>query len=423
VRGHWRAVFVFLVAPTLLVTFMAASRAGVPPAAAAQVGAAQGGTSGDRWTPSATDDPADRGAPATATVEARRDRAVARASARPLITSLNPSAGKPGSKVTLRGKRFGAKRGIGYVKFGKLRCTRYVLWSGTKIICRVPASAAGSLSVQLKTAAGLSNRKSFRVTGAPTPIPSPTPLPGTLFQETDTHLRFLGAWTGLADTGCSGGTQKAVNSPGAVFVDFTGTQAHVIASKGPAYGIMKVTLDGVAQPAVDLYASAAKYQQSVFSKIGLADAAHRLVLEWTFTKNASATATTVNVDAVSVVGSLAQAPDLTDGLVGFWATTPEWTWVESYAFRADGTYTYLVQGLIGSTSGLLRQEGLYAAYQGQSSMLLLLFNRWERFTPSGGPDGSWYPIANGEWPYQIIPYSNGAKLNIANGWGADYWRQ
>ena len=81
-----------------------------------------------------------------------------------------------------------------------------------------------------------------------------------------------------------------MNGPGAVVIDFTGTQAYVVASKGPAYGIMSVTLDGAAQPNVDLYAATAKYQQVVFSKTGLTDAAHRLVIEWTNSKNAAASA-------------------------------------------------------------------------------------------------------------------------------------
>jgi hypothetical protein len=348
------------------------------------------------------------------------DRAAVRKGG-PLITKVSPGQGAVNAKVTIQGRRFGGKRGHSYVRFGKIKCARYVLWNSSRIVVRVPANASGTLAIQVKTAKGLSNGKTFRVTGSSAPSPTPTPAPGTSYQETDTHLRYLGAWAGVADQGCSGGTQKAVNGPGAVFIDFTGTQAHVIASKGPAYGVMKVTLDGAAQPNVDLYAGAASYQQIVFSKTGLTDAAHRLVIEWTNSKNAAASATTINLDALRIVGSLAQAPDFTDGLVGFWATTPEWNWVESYTFRADGTYTYLVQGMIGSTSGLLRQEGLYAAYQGQSGPVLLLFDRLERFTPSGGPDGAWYSVANGEWPYQITAYTNGKKLNISNGWGANYW--
>ena len=169
----------------------------------------------------------------------------------------------------------------------------------------------------------------------------------------------FGAWTSESNASCSGGTQRTVNAPGAAVIDFTGTQAYVVASKGPGYGTMSVTLDGAAQPNVDLSAATAKYQQVVFSKTGLTDAAHRLVIERAAGK--------INLDAVDVLGTLTQAPDFTGGLVGFWCTTPEYDWVESWKFRADGTYTYLVSN--GSTT--VREDGLYAAYQGASSKLLL----------------------------------------------------
>ncbi len=341
---------------------------------------------------------------------------VARVTRTPRITRLTPTRGKRTAKVTITGKRFGKKRGRSSVKFGKYKVTRYVRWSATRIVCRVPAKAAiGKVLVRVRTSKGASNAKPFTVTGAA------STLPGTLYQETDPRLRFLGAWTSVGNSSCSGGTQKSVNGPGAVIIDFTGTQVYVVASKGPAYGVLKVTLDGVAQPGADLYAAVAAYRQTVFSKTGLPDAAHRLVVEWSNSRNPAASGTTVDVDAVSVVGSLSQAPELTGGLVGFWATTPEWSWAESYTFRADGSYTYLLEGRLGSTYGLLRQEGLYAAYQGQGTMRLYLFGRLERFTPSGGPDGAWESLSSGEWSYRIINYTNGAKLNIDNGWGADYW--
>lgn len=231
-------------------------------------------------------------------------------------------------------------------------------------------------------------------TPTPTPTATPTALPGTAYQEDNGFLRYLGVWNPREkDPGCSGGWQMTVNGPGAVVIDFTGTQAYVVASKGPGYGTMSVTLDGDAQPNVDLGAATAKHQQVVFSKTtGLADAAHRLVIERAAGK--------INLDAVNILGTLTQAPDFTGGLVGFWCTTPEYYWVESWKFRADGTYTYLVSD--GSTT--VREDGLYAAYQGASSKLLLLFDRW-----SGGS------LSDVECSYWITPQSNGTWLHIDGG--------
>ena len=73
---------------------------------------------------------------------------------------------------------------------------------------------------------------------------------------------------------------------GSVTATFTGTAVSVVATKGPAYGKLGVTLDGVAQPAADLYhASTNLYQQKVFTKSGLANGGHTLKLAWTNTKN------------------------------------------------------------------------------------------------------------------------------------------
>ena len=183
----------------------------------------------------------------------------------------------------------------------------------------------------------------------------------------------------------------------------------MLATKGPAYGTMTMFLDGVQQPTIDLYAATARYRQAVFNKSGLSSAAHRLILGWANSKNASATARTINVDAVGVVGSLLQAPDMTGGLVGTWAFA-DYDWAESYTFRPNGTYTRVIQtNLNQGNDGMFVHNGVYAAYQGSSSWMLGLFYRTEKFTPEGGPDGNTVPLADIEYPYDI----NGTTLGIA----------
>ena len=80
------------------------------------------------------------------------------------VTKLSPTAAKRGAVITVTGKHFGAKQGAGLVRFGAKACTKYVSWTDTRIRCKVPAKAAfGSLKVTVKTAAGKSNAKTFRV--------------------------------------------------------------------------------------------------------------------------------------------------------------------------------------------------------------------------------------------------------------------
>jgi dihydroxyacetone kinase DhaKLM complex PTS-EIIA-like component DhaM len=83
---------------------------------------------------------------------------------KPAITKLTPTSGKRKATVTITGTGFGTTRGTGIVKFGAKKCSSYLFWSGTKIKCKVPATAVyGSLSVKVTTATGTSNGKSFRV--------------------------------------------------------------------------------------------------------------------------------------------------------------------------------------------------------------------------------------------------------------------
>jgi C1A family cysteine protease len=82
----------------------------------------------------------------------------------PTISALKPVAARRGATVTITGTGFGASRGTSVVKFGSKTCTRYVSWTDTGILCRVPADATyGAVRVAVMTVAGESNARSFTV--------------------------------------------------------------------------------------------------------------------------------------------------------------------------------------------------------------------------------------------------------------------
>ena len=56
----------------------------------------------------------------------------ARAAARPYVTRLSLTAAKPGARLTITGRGFGARRGKGSVLFGAYKSTKYVRWSATQ---------------------------------------------------------------------------------------------------------------------------------------------------------------------------------------------------------------------------------------------------------------------------------------------------
>jgi hypothetical protein len=82
----------------------------------------------------------------------------------PSVSKLTPTSGKRGAKVTLVGKGFGKKRGTGFVRFGSMKCAKYISWSATRITCLVPTKAKfGRVSIQMKNRAGTSARRTFKV--------------------------------------------------------------------------------------------------------------------------------------------------------------------------------------------------------------------------------------------------------------------
>jgi C1A family cysteine protease len=169
----------------------------------------------------------------------------------------------------------------------------------------------GAHTLKLEWASGTVNLDALDVTGTLTQAPLPT----VRAEETSPYLAWSSGWASASGSAYSGTTMRSRNSAGLVIGSFRGTGISLVATKGPSYGKIKVTVDGVAST-VDLYAAAAAYKVRVYSKTGLANAVHSLRVEWTGTKNALATSTTVNVDALDVQGALcAQRTEETSSLL------------------------------------------------------------------------------------------------------------
>lgn len=228
-------------------------------------------------------------------------------------------------------------------------------------------------------------------------------LTTNIYQESNSKLVYSGTWKLARTSKCMGGAMRTRNATGSVKAVFTGTAVSVFVTKGRAYGIMKVTLDGVARR-VNLYRSSTAYRQKVFSRTGLAAGPHTIMLQWTGTKSAAATSKTVNLDALAIGGTL----NVTGGLVGTWSFA-DYDWAESYTFRTNGTYTrVIVTDLNMGNDGMFVHKGQYATYQVSGTPMLGLFFRTEKFTPEGGPDGTPERLANIQYPYFI----NGTTLGI-----------
>jgi cell wall-associated NlpC family hydrolase len=121
-------------------------------------------------------------------------------------------------------------------------------------------------------------------------------------QETDWRLSWTGTWTNISNAAYSGGHIKRASAAGRMKATFTGTQGVVLASVGPSWGKARVRVDGGAAKTIDLYRSTASSRRSIFSTGSLPYGTHTITVEWTGARNAKATTTRINVDALKVAG-------------------------------------------------------------------------------------------------------------------------
>ena len=155
-------------------------------------------------------------------------------------------------------------------------------------------------------------------TPAPAPAPTPTPTPPaagtTLAPGTydDKALSFSSGWiyaaSGSGENKYSGSDYYSNTTGSTVTIKFKGTSVQVYGAKASWHGQMTTTLDGTASTSIDEYNTTRLDQVEIYSKSGLANAEHTLVLKVAGTKNATSTGTYVSVDKVVVSASTTPAP-------------------------------------------------------------------------------------------------------------------
>jgi type II secretory pathway pseudopilin PulG len=171
--------------------------------------------------------------------------------------------------------------------------------------------------------AGNCNANSWSTTPAPpavtvTPaatssvvIPEPAMIVrvwGNSFDDTNSALALTGTW--LRVTGQSGDfnstetTSSTLNSTATL--SFTGTSVQWIGTTGPNNGKATVSIDGGTATTVDTYSSTTNRQQLIYTKTGLTNASHTIVI--TVLHTSSHTGFLVSIDAINVPGSPALEP-------------------------------------------------------------------------------------------------------------------
>lgn len=194
----------------------------------------------------------------------------------------------------------------------------------------------------------------FDIAGIVTAADPAPPMPAK-YQQDDPRVTYLGAWsTGIVSL-ADGGSFATTSQPGAAaLVTFNGTGVNLVMRTTPWYGTAKVTLDpgtpGEETDTVDLFSGSVVWQASdLYTKTGLDDAQHTLVIECTGEKNGSSAGTSIALDALNITGSLGQSPGVTkidDKNYGYCTYFPD-----------------IVQGWSDSAWSRWDDSGYWAAYQ------------------------------------------------------------
>jgi hypothetical protein len=151
-------------------------------------------------------------------------------------------------------------------------------------------------------------------------------------------LSYGGVWTTALASGYSGGSIRFARGSGSGYTfKFSGTGADILALKGPTYGIANVILDGTTQT-VSFYSPTYKNAQPVWSKRNLAEGVHVVRVEWTGSKDASATGDNICIDAIDVLGGLQQAPAF-DIITRFQETDPMISFGGVWSTASNNSYS------------------------------------------------------------------------------------
>ena len=181
---------------------------------------------------------------------------------------------------------------------------------------------------------------------------APSPVSGyTRYEESSPFISYTGSWyTSLFNAIYSGGYEKYSPPPpwtgsgGDATFYFKGTDFMWLAPMNNVRGIAKITVDNGTPDFVDCY-SASNDVYVVNQVHGLANQQHKVVIEWTGTKNPSSTYALVSIDALDVKGAASSGASTITASAGSGgsisspgATAVPWNGSQSYTISTSPGY-------------------------------------------------------------------------------------
>jgi hypothetical protein len=149
------------------------------------------------------------------------------------------------------------------------------------------------------------------------------------YQQSDPRITYLDAWSYNSIGSASGGSFYSSGVTGAAaVVKFSGISIGLVATTGPLYGKALVSLDGGPAEYVDFYSAVTEYKKLVKEWTGLTSGSHTLTIKCAEGK--------INLDAVDITGTLAQAPAVARYQQGDTRISRVGPWSESATWSASG---------------------------------------------------------------------------------------
>jgi CSLREA domain-containing protein len=161
----------------------------------------------------------------------------------------------------------------------------------TVISFTVPSANKHTISIKvLGTRNAASTGTEFRFDGAK--------FAGTVFDDTNLSARY-GGWSSTANTSALSRSYRSTSVVATASFDTIGPVFTLITARGPAYGMVRVTIDGVTRANLDLYRPSQTWlARQTFTNLG--SGVHHVVIKALGTKNVSSTGAAVVFDAVTL---------------------------------------------------------------------------------------------------------------------------
>lgn len=139
-----------------------------------------------------------------------------------------------------------------------------------------------------------------------------------VLDDRDARIQYTGNWGSWysEDEANYHYTTRHINNPQGgetVYLEFCGTKIEVIAPTNRDRGYLDISIDGHASERVNCYTSGVNRQSTIFSKEGLADGSHTILITVPNEKDSASSGTKVEIDAFKIYAPAAEVPELPAG--------------------------------------------------------------------------------------------------------------